>query len=305
MVNKVKDSGLGEKFIKTGGRVINNKGLFNVVKIGGERRNLYQQLISFSWPRFLVLALLFYLSVNIIYAQVYYLIGPYCIEGIPPGTQFSRFLYCFFFSIQTFTTVGYGNLHPVGMAANIVATIEALTGLMGFALITGLLYGRFSRPSPKIRFSDEMVMHKEDDNYEMHFQMVNPRQTLIIEPKVKVLLKLADKENGTRSFYELKLRISGILFFALNWRVVHEIDESSPLFGMTEEEVKNQNMEILILLSGFEESFHQHIYVKHSYDHSQIKWNHHFIPAYDTNENGMTVMDIEKVHVNEPDIEQG
>ena len=265
MSRKIGDSGFSEKFQSKPKRLIENDGSVNVKKVGGLRQNLYQRLISMSWPKFFATTLLFYLVINIVFAIAYFIVGVENLQGIPYEKPLAGFLYCFFFSVQTFTTVGYGAIHPEGLLANGVATIEAMMGLMGFALITGLLYGKFSRPTSKLRFSKNALFHKENGQYEIHFQLVNMRDNLIIEPSVKVLLKLYNMKTQSRSFYNLDLRISKIMFFPANWRIVHEVNDMSPLKSMTKEDLEEMDMEIVVLFQGFDESFHQQIYVKHSY----------------------------------------
>ena len=169
MAKTYSTSGFGEKFSTDPKPIINPDGSFNVTKIGARPRTLYQHLVSYSWPRFLALTLLFYLAVNVFFALIYFFLGTEHLNGIPAGDALSDFLYCSFFSVQTFTTVGYGHIAPIGMATNIVATIEAMSGLMGFALITGLLYGRFSRPNTRIRFSKNMLLVPVNAAFELHF----------------------------------------------------------------------------------------------------------------------------------------
>ncbi|MCT4623621.1 MAG: ion channel [Schleiferiaceae bacterium] len=301
MAKKISDSGINEKFQSRPKRIIEKDGSFNIIKKGGAPRNLYQQLIAMNWPRFFFTTLMFYLGVNLVFACAYFVIGVEYLNGVPEDRPLAGFLYCFFFSVQTFTTVGYGAIHPVGLLANAVATIEAMFGLMGFALITGLLYGKFSRPDSKLKFSENVLFHKEGDKYEMHFQMINARDTLIIEPSVRVLLKLYHHKKKLRNFYNLDLRISKIMFFPTNWRIVHEITEKSPLYSLKEEDLIDMDVEIIILFQGYDESFNQQIYVTHSYGDEQILWNKHFLPSYNTDEDGNTVLDMETIDAFEND----
>jgi inward rectifier potassium channel len=301
MAKKIGDSGFSEKFQSKPKRLIENDGSINVKRLGGLPKNLYQNLISMSWPRFFVATLLFYCAINLVFAIAYYAVGVEYLEGIPKERPLAGFLYCFFFSVQTFTTVGYGAIHPIGLLANTVATIEAMAGLMGFALITGLLYGKFSRPTTKLRFSKNVLFHKEKDQYEMHFQLVNKRANLIIEPSVKVLLKLYNMKTETRSFYNLDLRISKIIFFPANWRIVHEVNDKSPLKSFSKEELEDMDMEIVILFQGFDESFHQQIYVKHSYGDEEVLWDKHFLPTFHTDEDGNTLVDLDEIDAYEDD----
>jgi inward rectifier potassium channel len=297
MAKTFSTSGFGEKFSSGAKPIINHDGTFNVTKIGSRKRTLYQRLVSFSWPRFLGFTLLFYLLVNVIFALTYYGIGPENLNGIPPGSAFSDFLYCFFFSVHTFTTVGYGHIAPMGMAANIVATIEALSGLMGFALITGLLYGRFSRPSTRIRFSKNFLIVPVNGQHELHFQLTNEREDLLIHPAVQVILKLNENtpDGPVRRFYELKLRISKIVFFPLNWRVVHEITPESPLYGISQEQLLESEAELLILMKAFDNVFRQEVYKWHGYIAHDAVFNARFAMPYRTDPSGETIMHLDEI----------
>ena len=297
MAKTYSTSGFSEKFNGKAKPIITEDGSFNVTKIGARPRTLYQHLVSYSWPKFLFLTLLFYLAVNLIFAFVYYLLGTEHLNGIPAGTRVSDFLYCFFFSVQTFTTVGYGHISPVGMITNIVATIEAMSGLMGFALITGLLYGRFSRPNPRIRFSKNMLMAPVKNGYELHFQLVNERKDVLIHPEAQVIIKLNDKtpEGIVKRYYNLNLRINRIIFFPLNWRVVHEVDDESPLKGLTAKDLQEKEAEVLILLNAFDNVFRQHVYTWREYQAKDILFNARFITPYETDNSGQTIMDLNNI----------
>lgn len=290
-------SGFGEKFTSDPKPIINADGSFNVTKIGGRQRTLYQHLISYSWPQFLSLVLCFYLAINAVFALAYQLVGIEHLSGFPVGSVYSNYLYCFFFSVQTFTTVGYGNISPVGIGANIVATVEAMGGLMGFALITGLLYGRFSRPNTRMRFSKNILVVPGEKTNELHFQLVNERHDVLIHPQIQVLLKINEKtpEGTQRRFYELPLRISKIVFFPLNWRVVHEIDENSPLFDLSEADLLEQEIELLILLNAFDNVFRQTVYSWHEYMAKDVVFKARFISAYSTDKTGQTILNLDDI----------
>jgi inward rectifier potassium channel len=290
-------SGFGEKFHSDPKPIINQDGSFNVTKIGARPRSLYQHLVSYSWPRFLLLALAFYLAVNAIFALVYFLLGAENLDGIPEGDAWSDFLYCFFLSVQTFTTVGYGHIYPIDLVTNIVATIEAVTGLMGFALITGLLYGRFSRPNTKIRFSQNMLITSTKTHRELHFQVVNERKDVLLHPQAQVIVKINEKtaEGIQRRFYELELRISRIVFFPLNWRIVHVINKDSPLHNLSQTDYNERELEFLILLNAYDNVFRQNVYKWHEYMANDVVFDARFITPYETDETGETFMNIANI----------
>lgn len=297
MAKTYSTSGFGEKFSGKVKPIINPDGSFNVTKIGASPRSIYQHLISYSWPRFLLLALSGYLTVNFIFALIYVAVGVEHLSGIPQGSTGQNLLYCFFFSVQTLTTVGYGQIAPMGIATNIVATTEAIVGLMGFALITGLLYGRFSRPTARIRFSKNILLVAEPAQPELHFQLVNMRKDVLLHPEIQVIVKFNEStEQGVvRRFYNLNLRIHRIVFFPLNWRVVHEINEGSPLFGLSHEDIVQREVEFLILAHAFDPVFQQQVYTWHSYHAAQLLKNARFTTPYHIDESGHTVLPINNI----------
>lgn len=297
MAKKTNQTGFGEKLTGNTKRVINKDGSFNVLRLGAQHRSIYQYLIGISWGRFSLFVLGFYLSFNSFFALLYMWAGIENINGIEADNWWDQFFQAFFFSVQTFTTVGYGHVSPNGFYTNLISAVEAMIGLMGFALATGLLYGRFSKPRHSIRFSKNALVVDNEGKKQLHFQIANNKNHVLMEMEARVLAKTQDKngDNHNRSFYELKLHISKILFFPLNWRIVHPIDESSPLHGMDEQGLKDQSFELLILIKGYDTTFNQTIYARHSYVHDEILIDAAFVRAYGTNEEGDTVMDLDMI----------
>ncbi|MDX5427409.1 MAG: ion channel [Bacteroidota bacterium] len=290
---KIDFSGLSEKVTGDARRVINPDGSFNVRKVGGKPQSFFQYLIGVSWQRFFFLAVLYFFLVNCLFAGLYLLIGIENLSGVDAHSTWEEFWYAFFFSVHTCTTVGYGSISPVGMAANFLASVESFIGLMGFALITGLLYGRFAKPNARVRFSKNILIKKTDGHPELHFQIANERNNMLIKPQVTVLLKFL--ENGRRAYYQLDLRVRSIVFFPLNWRVVHVIDENSPLAGLSADEMRKCDVEFLILFDGFDDRFHQNIYVRHSYTHEDLIENAEFTLPYGVDREGHTVLLMDKL----------
>ncbi len=297
MAKKTNRSGFGEKYTNKTKRVINDDGSFNVVKIGAQKKSLYQYLIGIGWGKFSLMVLAFYLVFNSLFAGFYMLAGVENLKGLSGKTGFDAFLNCFFFSVQTFTTVGYGAIAPKSMSTNIIATLEAMIGLMGFALATGLLYGRFSRPQHSIRFSKNAVVTDSEGQKELHFQIVNTKNHVLMDLEARVLAKVVVREGEqfNRQFYELDLQVPSIRFFPLNWRVVHCITSSSPLCTDDGKSLMNKDLEILVLIRAYDSTFNQTVRARYSYTYDEIIENAHFVPAYSTNEAGDTVMDIEKI----------
>jgi len=297
MAKKTNQSGFGEKYATKTKRVINPDGTFNVIKRGVEPQSIYQYLISVSWGKFMLLVLLFYLVFNSFFACLYLLAGAENLQGLEEAEGWNAFFYAFFFSVQTFTTVGYGAVSPSGIYTNLISTIEAMIGLMGFALATGLLYGRFSQPRHSIRFSKNALIVDNQSNKELHFQIVNRKNHVLRDVEARLLLKLVHMKDGlfNREFYELKLKIPRIMFFPLNWRIVHAINEVSPLSKFSKEDLVAKDTELLVQIKAFDSTFNQVVHAHHSYTFDEIIPDAAFVRAYSTNEEGDTIMDLDMI----------
>jgi inward rectifier potassium channel len=289
------DPGLTQQVAGDLRRAINKDGSFNVERHGVTWRNIhpYLHLINVRWPTFLGLVFAAYMIVNVLFAVLYFALGPGSIQGTDAPTEFGRFLKDFFFSSHTLTTVGYGIFAPASMAANSIAALEALVGLMGFALATGLLFGRVSKPSAKIGFSEKALVAPYQDRTSLQFRVVNLRPNVIIEVSASVMLMTV--ENGARQFKELQLERDGIRFFPLTWTVVHPIDETSPMLGKTAQELAAKQGELLILIKGFDDTFNQIVNARYSYRFDEFVWGAKFSPAFHIDEEGHMVLDVDAV----------
>jgi inward rectifier potassium channel len=293
------DPGLTQKYTGKLERSINENGQFNVRRIGVSRRDQhpYLYLISTSWKNFLGIVLLAFITVNLLFATIYMSIGVSHFKGAEGPTEEAEFFNVFFFSTHTLTTVGYGNIYPVGPLANLATACEALLGLMGFAVVTGLMFGRFSRPSARLGYSDRILMAPYNGGMSLQFRVVNRRSNNILELNARMLLMTVESREGRlqRKFATLTLERSDVLFLPLTWTVVHPIDEASPLHGLTAENLRDEQAEILILLKGFDETFGQVVHTRRSYRHNEIVWGAKFVPAFDVEESGDLRLDVGKV----------
>jgi inward rectifier potassium channel len=296
------DPGITQQFSAPVSRIINPDGTFNVRKRGSTWRDFhpYLLLINASWPVFLAVLFLGYLVANTIFAGVYYAIGTDQLQGISETNPAIRFLDTFFFSAHTLTTVGYGSIFPKGIAANIVAALEALTGVLGFAIATGLLFGRVSRPSARIGFSEHMLMTAYQEGVSLQFRVVNRRQNSLMELEARVMLMTVDTNsaNAKRTYQLLKLEREKVIFFPLTWTIVHPIDSDSPLFGRTAEELRRLQAEVLILIKGYDDTFSQTVLARRSYRHDEILWGRRFAPAFFVDREGALVLEVSKVGEN-------
>jgi inward rectifier potassium channel len=299
MAKKAKDIGFGYKSAENVRGIINKDGTTNIVHVNRPLNidDLYTFFIGLSWWKFFLFVVLGYTLLNILFGIVYVFIG---IEQITPskGNILRDFLNGFFFSAQTLTTVGYGGIAPKGITANIIAAFEALIGLMSFSFITGLLYGRFSKPKAAIRFSSNLILREFKGGRALMFRLMNNRKTLMIEPEVSVTLSMNEEdETGQykRSFYALELEREKITYLPTMWTIVHPIDEKSPLFKLTNEEIEKLNAGLYILVRYHEESFGQNVYQTSSYKFTQVVSNVKYIPSSSINEDGYTVLDHDKL----------
>jgi len=291
------DPGLTNQYSGDLRRTINKNGSFNVRRKGVSWRdtNLYLKLIDTTWPRFLVFVLLGFFAINMIFACVYLALGMEHLHGTE--VELGEFANAFFFSVHTLTTVGYGNVYPVGTATNSIAALEAATGLMVFAIATGLLYGRFSRPSARIVFSENALIAPYQDGTSLQFRIANARSNVLMDLEARVLLMTVDKVNGQlkRDFIDLSLERRRVYFFPLTWTIVHPIDESSPLRGRTAEDLSRVSAEFLILLQGFDDTFSQVVHSRYSYRHDEVVWGAKFIPAFRVDSKGELLVELDRI----------
>src|SRR5271154_2712168 len=291
------DPGLTTQYSGTLRRAINRDGSFNVHRRGTHLRdvNLYLKLIDTTWPRFLVAVTAVFLLINMVFAGLYLATGIGHLQGLEP--EMTPFLNAFFFSIHTLTTVGYGNIFPRGMATNLIAAIEATTGLMVFAVASGLLYGRFSRPTARIAFSDHMLVAPYQDGTSLQFRITNARSNVLMDLEARVLLMTVDPVDGQlrRDFFDLPLERRRVYFFPLTWTIVHPIDSASPLYGKTAEDLAKTSAEVLILIQGFDDTFSQTVHARYSYRFDEIVWGAKFQPAFSVDPHGDLVLDVSRI----------
>jgi inward rectifier potassium channel len=304
LAKRIKDPGLGKTSSPVAKRMVNKDGTFNVVHLNkaARLREAYNYLVQVSWGRLFLWVILAYTVLNVLFAVIYYAIGVEQITATT-GNAFHDFMNAFFFSCQTMTTLGYGAMSPTGIASGIVSSIEALLGLLMFSFITGLLYGRFSKPKASIRFSEHVVYRDFKLTQAIMFRLVNNRKSIMINPKVSMTLSLSEKNNQgsySNSFYALKLERSQISYLPTTWTVVHEIDDQSPLYRFDKASIKKQTGELLIMISYYDDSFNQEVHQLHSYMLSELKMNYKFSKAFYYNEAGKMVLDHKLLDAIEP-----
>lgn len=258
------------------------------------RHDLYHWLLVISWSKFLFLVSLFYLIINCLFALVYLFTG----DGIA-NAEVGSFHDAFFFSIQTLSTVGYGSMYPQTIPTQILVTIEVLVGLLSVAILTGLMFARFSRPTARIIFSDVAVICPFNGIPTLMFRAANGRENRILEAQIKVNLvrnEISSEGLQLRRFYDLQLLRSQTPIFGLSWLVMHPIEENSPLFPTNLQQLAAVQGEIWITLTGLDETFSQTIHARHSYRVSDILQNSRFVDIFGQTSEGQYYIDYSLFH---------
>jgi len=295
------DAGLTRRYTGPLLRAINKDGTFNVRRQGVQSlaASIYTHLVNIPWPHFLGLSTVAYLVVNSVFATVYFILGPGALRASESDLGLSFFGKAFFFSVHTLTTVGYGDLYPLGLPANIVAAIEAALGLAGFAVVTGLLFARFSRPTAKLIFSQQMVVSPYREGTSLQFRIANQRSNVLTDVQADILLMTVEKDGSgqlQRNFVELPLERKSVFFLALTWTIVHPIvDDTSPLWGKTAADLERLQAELLILIRGYDDSFTQVVNTRYSYRWNEVEWSARFTPAFDVSPAGHLVLDLDRI----------
>ena len=280
--DEVRDLGFGAVVARESRqRLLNRDGSFNVARRGltvGTSLSLYHTLLTTTWTRFMALVVASYLLVNAVFALGFVLCGPGALQSTLAGAGAGGFARSFFFSVETFSTIGYGNIAPLGLAANLVVTVEALVGLLWLALATGLLFARFSRPTAKVMFSRTAVIAPYRGIRAFEFRIANLRSSQLIEVQATVIFTRFEEHDGRqlRRYYLLPLERASVTFFPLSWTIVHPIDEASPLNGLTRDDMRRSDAEFLVLLSGVEETFAQRVHARSSYRWDEVVWGARF-----------------------------
>jgi inward rectifier potassium channel len=295
------ETGLGTNTALSGGRFFNKDGVPNMEVRGlpfMRRLNIYHSLLSMSRWKFLFAIIIFFVGTNLFFACIYLAIGIDHLGGMVAANASEQFGEAFFFSAQTFTTVGYGRINPIGFAASLTASLEALIGLMSFALVTGLLYGRFARPRAYIRYSKNALFVPFRDSVAVMFRMVPYTKNYLLNVEVKVTLALKIVEDGQvkNKFFNMPLDIAKATTMTANWTLVHMINEESPLHGLSKKDIDDAQAELLIFVQGFDESFSNTVVSRASYNYEELVYGAKFLPMYHPNENNTkTILDLDKL----------
>jgi inward rectifier potassium channel len=300
-LSTIDDTGFGTNANNYGGRFINSNGTPNLKKTGVpflDSISWFHKLLTMRGWKFLLLVFVFYFLINFFFASIYYTIGVDHLNGINATSEIEKFGQAFFFSIQTYTTVGYGHINPSGFMSSFVAAVEALLGLLSFAIATGLFYGRFSRPEAFVKFSENMLVAPYRDGTAIMFRICDYKNTNLIDVEAKLTFAYQIEENGvlTNKFTPLKLEIDKIAALTLSWTIVHHITSESPLYGLTEQDYKTSKGEVIVLIKSFEDLYSVNVFKRRSYTFGEFVYGAKFIPMfYQSPDNEKTILDVDKL----------
>ena len=300
--NPEDDLGFGTQPVIKNQPLIRQDGSVNVKRTGLPFLNTadnYHKLITMSWTKFWILVLCGYLVINTFFAFIYLFIGVQNLNGAEGINTYQHFWDAFFFSAQTISTVGYGHISPRGMAANSVAALESMMGLLAFALATGLLYGRFSRPTAKIVYSPNLLVAPYGDNGRgIMFRLANLRRSTLIDLQMEITFSYNEDVDGkkVRRFFPLELERKKVSILTLSWTIVHPLDENSPLKDITPNDLRDSQASFSVLLRAFDDTFSQTVHSRTSYQFEHMVWNAKFKPAFDRDEDGRIVLNMSKIN---------
>lgn len=287
------------------GRFYQKNGKANVERRGIhflDQLSWYHTMLAMPRARFYLWLLIPYICVNCFFAFVYFFIGVDHLNGIEKGNGWNQYIEAFFFSAQTFTTVGYGHVSPSGILTSAIASFEAFLGVLSFALASGLFYGRFSRPRSFLKFSNIALIAPYKEGRALMFRTVPYKNNHLMDAEVKLTLGMRVRKEGQlkNEFHPLKVEISKINSLILNWTVVHPLDEESPLFNLTMKELADLRGEVMVYLKAYDEGFSNTVIARTSYTTDEIVEGARFVPMYTpSTTGGSTTLYINKLNVYE------
>lgn len=260
-------------------------------------RDFYYALLRLPWPATLATIALGFLSANAVFALGFLLTG-----GIAHAAAGS-FADAFYFSVQTMGTIGYGAMYPETPVANALVVVESIVGLTLTALATGLVFAKFSRPTARVAFSREAVIHTMNGRATLAIRIGNERGNRIVDLQLHCVLSRTEHTAEGSIFYrsiDLKLARQRALSLSRSWNMLHPIDEHSPLYGATKESLLRQEAELHVMIVGLDDITMQTVHASHVYFTPQILWNRRHADVLSEAEDGALVLDLSKFHATEP-----
>ena len=296
------NTGFGDNASSYGGRFLNKNGEANIHKTGigfFERYSWFHSMLAMRWTKFFIIIMVFYILVNLLFALIYYLLGVEHLAGMSTSTEAEKFGEAFFFSAQTFTTVGYGRISPTGFTTSSIAAFQALIGLLSFAVATGLMYGRFSKPTAYIKFSANAIIAPYRGITALMMRVAPFKNTTLTDAEARLTLGMMIEENGklANRFFPLEMELDKVNALTLSWTLVHPITENSPLYGFSKEDYMNNNGELIVFIKAFDDMFSNTVVIRSSYTFNEFIYGAAFNPMYHRDENNSsTVLDLGKLN---------
>jgi inward rectifier potassium channel len=271
-------------------------GQFEFVKLNAKKfdwRDTYHLILTLTWPGFAGLVFGIYLLINLVFAALY-MLDAHAVAEMSPGS----FADAFFFSVETLATVGYGHMYPESFYGHLITMLEIMVGMFGLAVITGLIFVRFSRPTARMHFSKVAVIAPFDGVPNLMIRVANLRHQAMAEPEFRMILirsTVTAEGDDVRRFRSLKLEFDHLIVSSVVLTVRHRIDEESPLFGMTPEEFQQQDIRIIASIVGVDTVIVAPVQSFGDYNYEQIEWNRRFVEIYDQNEEGQWTVDYARI----------
>ncbi len=289
------NTGFGTLSSNYGGRFLKKNGQPNISKKGigyFERISWYHLLIDMPRWKFFVSITLFYLFVNFVFATIYYSLGAGQFGGTSDGGRFKHFLEAFFFSSQSFTVGGYGRVEAGNLLINAICGFEAFLGLLTLAVVTGLMYGRFSKPTAFIKFSENALLAPFNGGKAIMLRVAPFKNNILSDAEVNLTLGLELEKDGRKvnRFYPLTLEYNHVNSLTLNWTIVHPITETSPFYNFEEEDFRSIKGEIIVLLKAFDDMFSNTVVARTSYTFAEIIPGAKFNPMYQRSDDNQSVL---------------
>ena len=296
-------TGFGSNASNYGGRFVAKSGKTNVVKKGlsiFDQISWFHTMLELPRWKFLLIIFMFFIGINLIFATVYYQIGMEYLNGVTATSEIEKFAQAYFFSAQTFTTVGYGHISPKGFLTSAVAATQALIGLLSFALATGLLYGRFSKPKAHLRFSENALITPFKNQNALMIRLAPFKNTNLTDAEAKITLGMVIEENGmlVNKFFPLNLEYDKVNLLTLSWTLVHPIDENSPLYGFSSNDFIKNRVEILVFVKAFDEMFSNVVVARTSYLFKEVVFGAKYIQMYEHSlDDTKTILHLDKLNM--------
>ena len=304
-VANIDNTGFGANSSVEGGRLVNPDGTNNLRKTGipfWERISMYHSLLQMKRSHLFITIFLFYTVANLVFATLYFSIGVDKLGIVGVGSPMGQFMEAFFFSSQTMTTVGYGKVAPEGLAANVIASFESLLGILSFAVVTGLIYGRFSRPRAYLLFSKNIIIAPYKEGKGLMVRVATYKNNHLTDVEAHITLAVHEKDNDrtVTKFFQLKPEIAKISSLALSWTIVHALDDDSPLNQYTKEDVVESKMEVIVTIKAFDDHFSNIVQQRTSYTYEQVIYGAKFLPMFERARDGsQTILELDKINSHE------